>query len=338
MEPGQPLTRSHHPPSPMSTPPPDTGPSPGDGGHPGSPSSAGAAREGPPDGAEPALDRALALVRFLRAHCPWDAKQTARSLVPYLLEECHETVDAIHAGDADALEGELGDLLLNVAFQIVVGEEEERFTAESITARLEEKMARRHPHLYGLGEAESWEVLKAREREEERDPGEERGVLADLASGLDPLTKAHRIQDRVSGVGFDWSDYRGGWRKVEEELHEVREAIERELEGASSGGVPEEPHASSGTGRGLGGEAGHGVTPDAVEEELGDLLFAVVNLVRLAGRHPTTALERANRKFRRRFEAVEALARERGVAVEEAGLEALDELWDEVKRSDTDAP
>lgn len=279
----------------------------------------GPSHGGDPDGAGPALDRALDLVRFLREHCPWDAKQTARSLVPYLLEECHETVDAIHAGDADALEGELGDLLLNLAFQIVVGEEEERFTAESITARLEEKMARRHPHLYGLGEAESWEVLKAREREEERGHDDDRGVLADLASGLDPLTKAHRIQDRVSGVGFDWSDYRGGWQKVEEELHEVRDALESEL-GEASGRE----------------EVGHGGGSDAVEEELGDLLFAVVNLVRLADRHPTTALERANRKFHRRFEALEALARERGVVIEEAGLERLDELWEEVKRSEAD--
>ena len=240
------------------------------------------------------LDRALALVRFLRVHCPWDRAQTPESLVPHLLEESHEVVDAIHDGDEAALEGELGDLLLNLAFQVVLGEEREVLTAESVTARLEDKMRRRHPHLFGLGEKEGWETLKARERD-----GEE-GVLSGLARGLDPLTKAHRIQERVSGVGFDWADAQGAWDKVAEELEEVREALAHE-------------------GR------------DAVEEELGDLLFAVVNLTRLAGGHPTTLLDRANRKFHRRFERLEARARERGIRLEDAGLEALDRLWDELK-------
>jgi nucleoside triphosphate diphosphatase len=241
------------------------------------------------------LDRALALVRFLRARCDWDKAQTPFTLVPYLLEESHEVVDAIHDGDASKLEGELGDLLLNLAFQIVIGEEQESFTADSVASRLEEKMRRRHPHLYGLGDAKSWERLKAEER------GAEESVLGGLARGLDPLTAAHRIQDRVSGVGFDWASYEGAWQKVAEELDEVREALE-------------EKHAR-----------------DHVEEELGDLLFAVVNLVRLADAHPTVLLERANRKFKRRFERLEALARERGVVLHEAGLSVLDQLWDEIK-------
>lgn len=240
------------------------------------------------------LDRALALVRFLRAHCPWDAAQTARSLVPHLLEETHEVVDAIHDGDATALEAELGDLLLNLAFQVVVAEEDGQLTADSVARRLEEKMRRRHPHLYGMGEREEWEALKARERRE----GE--GVLDGLARGLDPLTRAHRIQERVAGVGFDWADHQGAWNKVAEELEEVREALE--------------------TG-----------PPAALEEELGDLLFAVVNLVRLAGTHPIGALERANAKFQRRFARLEQVATARRVRLGEASLEALDELWDAVK-------
>lgn len=244
--------------------------------------------EGPP------LERALELVRFLRVHCPWDRAQTPVSLVPHLLEESHEVVEAIQEEDDDALEAELGDLLLNLAFQLVLGEERGAFSAGSVTARLEAKMKRRHPHLFGLGERRGWEELKARERTDDR------GVLDGLARGLDPLTRAHRMQERVSGVGFDWSDHRGAWDKVSEELEEVREALEA---------GEEEPLA----------------------EELGDLLFAVVNLVRLAGGHPTTALDRANRKFRRRFEALETLAAERGLALPEAGLEALDRLWDEVK-------
>jgi MazG family protein len=245
-------------------------------------------------GAEGALDRALALVAFLRRHCPWDAAQTAETLIPHLLEESHEVVDAIRSEDRGALEGELGDLLLNLAFQIVVGEEAEAFSRESVARRLEEKMQRRHPHLFGLGPREDWESLKAREREEGS------RVLDGLARGLDPLFKAHRIQERVSGVGFDWDDTRGAWDKVAEELEEVRVALE---EGAE----------------------------EAVEEELGDLLFAVVNLVRLAGVHSATVLDRANRKFQDRFEALEDLARERGILLSDASLEVLDGLWDELK-------
>ena len=248
------------------------------------------------------LDRALALVRLLRAHCPWDAEQTASSLVPHLLEETHEVVDAIHTGDASALEGELGDLLLNLAFQIVVAEEAGELTAASVTDRLIDKMVRRHPHLFAGGEAQSWEALKARERHGRADDG---GVLGGLAKGLDPITRAHRIQERVAGVGFDWSDYQGALAKVAEELEEVREEL-----------------------------AGRGERSAELEEELGDLLFAVVNLVRLAGHHPTTALAAANGKFERRFRRLEELAQERGIVLEEAGLEKLDELWDELKRAE----
>jgi MazG family protein len=240
------------------------------------------------------LDRALGLVEFLRERCPWDAAQTAKTLIPHLLEEAHEVVDAIRGEDPAALEGELGDLLLNLAFQIVVGEEAGAFTRDAVVSRLEEKMRRRHPHLFGLGEWQDWEALKAGEK------GDGERVLKGLASGLDPLLKAHRIQDRVSGVGFDWADAGGAWDKVAEELEEVREALE-------------------------GGEEG------ALEEELGDLLFAVVNLTRLAGAHSDTVLDRANRKFQSRFEALEDLARKRGISIKEAPLDVLDGLWEELK-------
>jgi uncharacterized protein YabN with tetrapyrrole methylase and pyrophosphatase domain len=157
----------------------------------------------------------------------------------------------------------------------------------------------RHPHLFGLGEREDWEVLKARERQEKF--GEEgTSVLAGIPAGLDPLHKAHRIQDRVSGVGFDWADALGALDKVHEEVGEVREAL------AHDGS----PH---------------------LEEELGDLLFAVVNLVRLAGSHSATALEHANHKFSRRFERLEAMAAELDVSIPDATLDVLDAIWDEVK-------
>ena len=245
------------------------------------------------------LDRAVELVRFLRGECPWDRDQTAQSLVPHLLEEAHEVVDAIRESQDDNLEGELGDLLLNLSFQIVLGEERAAFTAASIVERLENKMWDRHPHLFGLGEREDWEVLKAREREEKF--GEERAsVLGGIPAGLDPLHKAHRIQDRVSGVGFDWADATGALDKVQEEVAEVREAL------AHDGS----PH---------------------LEEELGDLLFAVVNLVRLARSHSATALEHANRKFSRRFERLEEMATELDISIQDATLDVLDAIWDEVK-------
>jgi uncharacterized protein YabN with tetrapyrrole methylase and pyrophosphatase domain len=265
------------------------------------------------------LDRALALVRWLRRECPWDAEQTAESLIPHLLEETHEVVDAIRDGDASELEGELGDLLLNIAFQIVVAEETRALDADSVYARLERKMVARHPHLFGDGERRSWEELKAAER------GTSRGVLGRLAKGLDPLTKAYRIQERVAGVGFDWDDWHGPAEKVAEELGEVRAALD---DGGSSGGAAPEAHAVADP------VAGHesGGPDDAVTEEVGDLLFAVVNLARLVGVHPTTALARANTKFHSRFEQLEALAAERGIDMPTAGLAALDALWDEVKR------
>jgi len=252
------------------------------------------------------LDRGLALVRFLRANCPWDARQTSASLVPHLLEEAHEVADAVHAGPRGDLEGELGDLLLNLAFQVVVAEEEGRLTADSVTRRLEAKMRRRHPHLYGDGPRESWEAVKARERAEISEEGEgPTSVLSGLARSLDPLTGAHRMQERVAEVGFDWPDAGGAWEKVREEVGEVQEVLTS------------------------GDEA-------ALQEELGDLLFAVVNLVRLTGHHPVTALDRANRKFRRRFEALERRAAAEGIVLGRAGLEELDALWDAVKAEEAE--
>ena len=270
---------------------PETDPPPDPPRPPGTP--AEIADAGPFPRVEGVLDRALALVEYLREHCPWDRKQTARSLVPHLLEEAAETVDAIRAGDAEALRGELGDLLLNLAFQVVVAEEAGEFGREEVVRELEEKMIRRHPHLFGLGEKESWETIKARER----DTG---GTLTGLARGLDPLLRAHRMQEKVSGVGFDWDDASGAIAKVREELAEVEEVMAQ-------------------------GD------PRRIEEEAGDLLFSVVNVVRLAGAHPVPALDAANRKFQERFRQVEALARDRGIAMPGASLQELDRLWDEVK-------
>jgi MazG family protein len=244
------------------------------------------------------LDRSLELVRFLRANCDWDAAQTPHSLLPYLLEEAHETADAVAAGDDPELLNELGDLLLNVAFQVVLAEERRAFSADDVMTALESKMRRRHPHLYGDGPRVPWETLKA----EEKAPLTDRhSLLHDIAAGLEPLSRAHRIQERVATVGFDWPDTAGALAKVHEEIAEVTEQL-----------------ASPAS--------------DAIEEEIGDLLFAVVNLARLSSVHSMTALIRANAKFSSRFTALETLAAERGVVLGEATLEELDELWDEVKR------
>jgi len=248
----------------------------------------------------PVLDRALDLVRFLRQRCEWDAAQTPETLVPYLLEEAHEVAESISEGRDAELPGELGDLLLNVAFQLVLAEERGAFTAEQAVSTLEAKMRRRHPHLYG-GAREDWEQLKARERAGAGDVATEPSVLSGLARGLDPLSRAHRIQERVATVGFDWPTAHGAFAKVAEELEEVREAL----------GAEPSP---------------------ALEEELGDLLFAVVNLARLSGAHAMRALAAANRKFTDRFEQLERLAEQRGLVLSQASLEQLDALWDEVKQ------
>ena len=248
------------------------------------------------------LDRALALVEFLRAHCPWDAAQTPGTLRRYLIEEAHEVVDAIDAADPALLRDELGDLLLNVAFQVVIGEESGDFTRQDVVRGLEQKMERRHPHLYGGGDPEPWEAIKARERGGAA-VAADGGLLDDLAPSADPLRHAHRIQERVARVGFDWPDATGAWEKVREEVDEVRDE--------------------------LGGEGSA-----RLEEEIGDLLFSVVNLARLAKVDAPIALARANRKFVGRFAALEKLAGERGVELGEAKLEVLDGLWDEAKRGE----
>ncbi len=257
-------------------------------------------RENEPTGT---LDRALALIRFLRANCEWDAAQTPRSLIPYLLEESHETAEAILREDEHALAHELGDLLLNLAFQVVLAEERAAFTAEDVVRHMESKMRRRHPHLYGEGPARPWEELKARERADRPSAS----ALEGLATGLDALSRAQRIQDRVAAIGFDWSEPGGALDKVREEVDELAAHI------------------------GMG-------SPQDVEEELGDLLFAVVNVARLTGGHALLALQRANAKFERRFRALEALARARGIDLNDASLPAMDALWEDVKRTERAGP
>lgn len=287
------------------------------------------------------LERVLALVRYLRVHCPWDARQTAVSLVPHLLEEAHEVAEAIRAGaDADERCAELGDLLLNVAYQIVIAEEDGDFDADAVADALERKMVRRHPHVdwagHPLGEgivpagdaapdaggARDREARKVAGRDLEARPGDTRdwelhkageraaaaSALDGIAAGLDPLARANRVQERVAAVGFDWDDLDGPAVKVAEELGEARAALERrDAEDAND---------------------------ERAEEELGDLLFAVVNLCRRAGVHPGNALARANAKFERRYRHLEERLAARGARPTDLSLAELDAVWDEVKRAE----
>lgn len=263
------------------------------------------------------LEDTLALMRDLRARCEWDRAQTHESLRPYLIEEAYEVDEAIqHAvrdgtPKADAtLRDELGDLLLQVLFHSVVAEERGAFGLHDVADSLVTKMRARHPHLYPEpGEEpaarQGWEQMKARKR---------RAIDEGLPDALPALHRAHRLQDRAAGVGFDWPDVAGPLEKVAEELEEVRAELAHVPPPELKHGLPvfDSQHA-------------------ALEAELGDLLFAVVNLCRKAGVHASLALDKANAKFAARFGAIERLAAERGMDVNTAGLEALDRLWEEVK-------
>lgn len=241
-------------------------------------------------------------MRELRQRCPWDRTQTSQTLRPYLVEEALELDHAIQTDDPDAMRDELGDMLLHLAFQIVIGEERSQFNAEVITRTLEEKMWRRHPNLFGETRVSrpdhaGWELVKRREPR----AGGKRGTLAGLPPTLPPLLMAFRLQERAAGIGFDWPDVKGPLVKVKEELGE----LERELGSARR---------------------------EQIEEEIGDLLFATVNLARKLGIEAGQALEHANLKFTDRFEKVEKLAEERGLEMGRASLQELDKLWDEVKQ------
>jgi MazG family protein len=234
----------------------------------------------------------MAMVRDLRERCPWDRVQTRETLRPYLVEEVHELDHALGGVDPRAIRDEVADLLLHLAWQLVLAEELGEFGADDAAETLEAKMQRRHPQLFELGMQERWETLKQRESPARA------GTLEGLPPTLPELLLAYRLQERAAAVGFDWPDSSGPAAKVREELAEVE--AERE--------------------------------PARLDHEIGDLLFAVVNLARKVGVAPGPALERANERFRRRFGEVERLAQERGLQLHTAGLAALDELWDEVKR------
>jgi tetrapyrrole methylase family protein/MazG family protein len=247
-----------------------------------------------PVGAE--LVRFWELVRLLRRQCPWDREQTHQSLTRHLLEETYETLEAIESGDPVHLEEELGDLLFQVFFHSALAAEDGEFTIADVARGIHDKLVLRHPHVFGERQADTADqVMKNWEQIKKEEKGRD-SIMEGIPSALPSLLYAHKVQRKAASVGFDWPDVNDVYPKVTEELAELQ--------------------------------------ADRSEEELGDLLFAVVNVARHLGHDPETALRGATAKFRDRFMGVERLASERAIDLAAADLPALDALWDEVKAAE----
>ena len=239
--------------------------------------------------------------------CPWDREQTHESLKPYLLEEAYEMLEAIDQGDDRELCKELGDVLLQIVFHAQIASEEGRFSVDDVCRALIDKLIHRHPHVFADAKVDdadqvvtNWQQLKQQERSA---TGQPLSAVDGVPKQLPALLRAQRIQSRASRVGFDWDRIAGPLDKVEEEFGELRKDWEA-------------------------GES------QKVEEEFGDLLFALVNTARFLQVDPEDALRRAVTKFERRFRAVEESFRARGKRMEEASLEEMDEVWDQVKEGE----
>lgn len=251
------------------------------------------------------FDELVSIVKRLRADdgCPWDRKQTHGSLLPYFLEEAYEVIETVDDEDWDTLAEELGDILLHVVFQTRIAEENNEFRLQSVIENINKKLVQRHPHVFGETSAEgpfhakvNWE--SAKQREKGRD-----SRLEGIPKTLPALVSAQRLQQKASYAGFDWDTVGDVWKKVQEELGELKRA---EADGSK----------------------------EETEEEVGDLLFALVNLCRFLDISPEDALRKSNRKFTRRFQEVEKEIKRRGQSLEQAGLETMDRIWNEVKNRD----
>jgi MazG family protein len=264
----------------------------------------------PDDSAGAAFAAFVALIARLRGPggCPWDREQTHASLKPMTIEEAYEVLEAIDEGGDKELAGELGDLLLQVVFHSQIAAEERRFTIADVVARISEKMVRRHPHVFADDSARTsgevlrnWEAIKAAEQAEAG--GEVSSSMLDSVSArLPAVMEAYQMTTKVSRVGFEWPDVAAVVGKLDEEVAELKEV-------AAEGGTDQAK----------------------VAEELGDLLFAAVNVARMLGHDPESVLKAANRKFRRRFRHVEDRLRAEGRAPADATLAEMDALWDEAK-------
>lgn len=250
-----------------------------------------------------AFGRLLTIMDELREKCPWDREQTFESLRKLTIEETYELGDAIIQSDMDEIKKELGDLLLHIVFYAKIGEEKNAFNMESIINSLNEKLIYRHPHIYGDDTAnnsrevlENWEALKLKEKGRKK-----KTVLEGVPPSLPALVKANRIQEKASGVGFDWEYPEQVWDKVKEEIGELQHELDSN-------------------------------DRDKIEAEFGDLFFAMVNAARLYNIDPETALERTNVKFIRRFNYLESQTLKKGLDLKSMPLAEMDKYWDEAKR------
>lgn len=258
-----------------------------------------------------AIERLLGIMKTLRdpQHgCPWDREQTFATIAPYTLEETYEVLDAIQREDFDDLRGELGDLLFQVVFYAQMASEQERFNFEDICVAISDKLERRHPHIFGDATAETssdvlknWEAIKTAERADKT----QHSALDDIPKALPALMRAHKIQKRCHNVGFDWTTLGPVVAKVHEEIDEVMHEAQQSV-----------------------------VDGEKLEEEIGDLLFATVNLSRHLGSKAETALQKANDKFERRFREVEAIINAQGLSMPGATLEQMEAAWQQVKQGE----
>ncbi len=245
-----------------------------------------------------AFGRLMDVMDELRAGCPWDRKQTMETLRPLTIEETYELADAIVQADASAVEEEIGDVMLHLVFYALIGQEQGHFDIASVLHREADKLIQRHPHIYGAVEvADADEVKRNWERLKLKEKGKTT-VLGGVPRGLPSLVKALRLQEKTAQFGFEWAEAQEVLTKVDEELAELKEAVER----------------------------GEGHT--RVEEEFGDLVFSLVNYARFVEVDPDTALERANQKFKRRFDFVEAQA---GPRLSTMTLDEMEALWVQAK-------
>lgn len=250
-----------------------------------------------------AFKRLLTIMDELREQCPWDREQTFESLRKLTIEETYELGDAILQADLQEIKKELGDLLLHIVFYAKIGSEKNAFDIADVINSLNEKLIYRHPHIYGDVEVDgsraveqNWEALKLKEKGRKK-----KTVLEGVPSSLPALVKANRIQEKASGVGFDWEHPEQVWDKVKEEVTELQHELN-------------EDHK------------------DKIEAEFGDLFFAMVNAARLYGVDPESALERTNLKFMRRFNYLESQTLKKGTDLKDLSLEEMDRYWDEAKK------
>jgi MazG family protein len=286
------------------------------------------------------FERAVSIMARLRSPggCPWDREQTFDTIKPYTLEETYEVLEAIDARDWDELTGELGDLLLQVLFYAEMAAEEKHFTIDDVLDRLSNKLVDRHPHVFGDVKAvtpgevlRNWQALKTEEKKKRAEEtgtvtsnGHPESVLQGVSSAMPALMEAYKISSRVAHVGFDWPNIEGLFDKLHEETEELRHDLKE---------YPE-PGPQPQTARDLASARGVKVPEELrsrLEDEVGDLLFVLVNVARYLSLDPESALRKTNRKFRRRFEYLENRLREQARKPESASLAEMESLWQEAK-------